>query len=406
MGRDALPLGGMTPNIKACELPNGRFEARPECRDMFGNKHRPRGRGRTPAEAIRDAQKKAMALSKIGAGTGGEWRPTTKIRLALDMWLAEEQIKGRLEKSTLDKYEGEFDRATGKNADPSAIKLKPTIGNLSLQEATTPVMNRYMLLIMKRYTSKAQMQWAILSGMFGMAVRMGAVTTNPMDNTAKPERKDDEPDALSHMVFEAFMEQVAAWCRGEDIPGTPGWRSGPKRDERIYWIVVLFLETGVRPGELLAFRKEDFEPDADVPGIWVRGKLAYFGAGQGWRWKKGTKTGPKGVRRLALAPRGVEAVQKLLACGIVSDDDLVIPSPKGKGWNPNNFGETWRAVRGDTFTDITPTQIRHRVGTDVRQSRGIEAAAEQLGNSPTVAAKHYAARNREVDNRDAIGPKR
>ncbi|MQY26670.1 hypothetical protein [Nocardia aurantia] len=88
-----------------------------------------------------------------------------------------------------------------------------------------------------------------------------------------------------------------------------------------------------------------------------------------------------------------------MAAGIESEDNLLIPSPRRKSWNPNNFNETWRAVRGDNFKHITPTQIRHRVGTDVRHAVGIEQAAAQLGNSPVAAAKHYAARNREVDNR-------
>ncbi|RJO72562.1 hypothetical protein D5S18_22625 [Nocardia panacis] len=115
-----------------------------------------------------------------------------------------------------------------------------------------------------------------------------------------------------------------------------------------------------------------------------------------------TDGGPASQRRLALSDRGIEAIRKLVAYGIESDDDLIIPSPRGKGWNPSNFRGTWRDVRGTSFTDITPTQIRHRVGTDVRKAAGIGAAAAQLGNSEVVANKHYAARDREVDNRTAL----
>ncbi|MFI5782189.1 hypothetical protein [Nocardia sp. NPDC051570] len=118
--------------------------------------------------------------------------------------------------------------------------------------------------------------------------------------------------------------------------------------------------------------------------------------------EEGRDKGKIAIRRLALTERGVQAGCALMACGIDSPDKLLIPSPRGTGWNPNNFNETWRAVRGTAYADLTPTQIRHRVGTDVREGSNIIDAARQLGNSEVVAAKHYAKRNREVDNRAAL----
>ncbi|WP_216897356.1 site-specific integrase [Nocardia alni] len=368
----------------------------------MGNYYKPKRKGKNDREAERLVRK--AASDWMGTKRGSDTvKPTTRLSKLADIWLAEERLRGKLAKSSLDLYERQLDHSKDKRTRSDAIKIKPTIGKLTVRESDTARMNEYMVKLMEAgHTSKAAQHWAILSGMFDVARRHGAIDINPMDGTLKPDRKDEEPEALEHDVFDAFMKQVAAWCRGEAVPGTPGWRSGPKRDERIYWVVQLFLETGVRPGELLGFRIADAELDHEVPGIWVRGKLVDMGKGKGWRWQQGTKTGSKGVRRLGLAPKGVEAVRKLLAYKIKSDDDLIIPSPRGKGWNPNNFNEVWRAVRGDNFKDITPTQIRHRVGTDVRQALGIKEAAAQLGNSEVVAAKHYAARNRVVDNREAL----
>lgn len=59
-------------------------------------------------------------------------------------------------------------------------------------------------------------------------------------------------------------------------------------------------------------------------------------------------------------------------------------------------------MRAEKFTAVTPTQIRHRVATDIRDINGIEAAAAQLGDSPLVTARYYAARNQQVDNRSAL----
>ncbi|MFI1916381.1 tyrosine-type recombinase/integrase [Nocardia sp. NPDC020380] len=330
-------------------------------------------------------------------------KPTTRIATLADIWLAEVRLRGHLAPSTLAAYEYQLDRSGNRRTRPGTIKIKPTIGNLTVREANTARMNDYMVMLMERgHTAKAAQHWSILAAMFDTARRHGALDHNPMNGTLKPVRSHDDPHVLPHSVFDAFQEQVAAWCRGADIPGTLGPRNGHTRDDRIYWIIQLLRDTGVRPGELLGFRIQDLELDAAVPGIWVRGKIEDLGADVGWRWRPGTKTGSKGIRRLALTPRGIDAVRHLLAYGISSDDNLLIPSPRGKGWSLHNFEHLWRAVRGSTFTEITPTQIRHRVGTDVRDIYGIEAASAQLGNSPLVAARYYAARNLEVDNRAAL----
>ncbi|WP_330253395.1 hypothetical protein OG874_01930 [Nocardia sp. NBC_00565] len=98
----------------------------------------------------------------------------------------------------------------------------------------------------------------------------------------------------------------------------------------------------------------------------------------------------------------MQATRQLLACDIPSEDNLLLPSRNGKGWSPTNFGRLWRSARAEKYAAITPTQIRHRVATDVRDINGIEAAAAQLGDSPLVTARCYAARNQHVDNRTAL----
>lgn len=240
--------------------------------------------------------------------------------------------------------------------------------------------------------------------MFDTARRHGAIDHNPMDATLRPARRLDEPHTLPHNVFDGFLRQVDTWCHDKAIPGRPARHGGTTRDARIYWTIQLLLDTGVRPGELLGLRIHDVELDVPTPGIWIRGKLENQGKGRGWRWQPGLKTGSKGIRRLALSSRGIRAIHELLAYGIPSEDNLLIPSRTGKGWSPNNFGRLWRTVRTDEFAAVTPTQIRHRVATDIRDINGIEAAAAQLGDSPLVVARYYAARNQHVDNRTALEP--
>ncbi|BEK86331.1 tyrosine-type recombinase/integrase [Nocardia seriolae] len=266
-------------------------------------------------------------------------------------------------------------------------------------------MNEYMITLMERgHTAKATQHWIILSGMFDTARRHGAIDHNPMDATLRPARRLDEPHTLPHNVFDGFLRQVDTWCHDKAIPGRPARHGGTTRDARIYWTIQLLLDTGVRPGELLGLRIHDVELDVPTPGIWIRGKLENQGKGRGWRWQPGLKTGSKGIRRLALSSRGIRAIHELLAYGIPSEDNLLIPSRTGKGWSPNNFGRLWRTVRTDEFAAVTPTQIRHRVATDIRDINGIEAAAAQLGDSPLVVARYYAARNQHVDNRTALEP--
>ncbi|WP_280295645.1 hypothetical protein [Nocardia abscessus] len=83
---------------------------------------------------------------------------------------------------------------------------------------------------------------------------------------------------------------------------------------------------------------------------------------------------------------------------------LLFPARNGSLRNPNNFGRTWRAARGENFAWVTPRTFRKGAATVVDHAYGEpERAARQLGNTRAVAKAHYIDVPETVtDNRDVL----
>ncbi|MGW5106288.1 hypothetical protein [Nocardia sp. NPDC004123] len=109
-----------------------------------------------------------------------------------------------------------------------------------------------------------------------------------------------------------------------------------------------------------------------------------------------------GLPRGAEGPRGHRATEP---------HRVLFPARNGSLRNPNNFGRSWRAARGENYYSwVTPQTFRRGVGTAVDNAYGDpERAARQLGNTKAVAKAHYidipetAPDNREVLERWARG---
>ncbi|WP_051026884.1 tyrosine-type recombinase/integrase [Nocardia higoensis] len=192
-----------------------------------------------------------------------------------------------------------------------------------------------------------------------------------------------------------FRAQVRAWARGEAVPGTPAYTSGPARDWTVVWVVDLITGTGMRPHEVFAVLLDDIDLDATDPYLDVTGTLIEVkGAGAGgWVRKPAPKT-DNGWRRILLPDYTVvslrEAIKDLEVFGQPNPMGLLFPARNGSVRNPNNFGRTWRAARGENFAWVTPRTFRKGVATAVDHASGDpERAARQLGNTREVAKTHY-----------------
>jgi hypothetical protein len=122
----------------------------------------------------------------------------------------------------------------------------------------------------------------------------------------------------------------------------------------VVWVVDVIAGTGMRPHEVFAVLLEDIDLDAPEPYLDVTGTLVEV-KGK-WVRKPAPKT-DNGWRRILLPAHTVEAVREAIKDLEVGDRPnpmgLLFPARNGSLRNPNNFGRTWRAARGESFAWVT-----------------------------------------------------
>lgn len=221
--------------------------------------------------------------------------------------------------------------------------------------------------------SSAKTCRAILSGLCGLAVRHGAMDTNPV-REARPvetgKRKKPSRALTAAEVLEIFAkvdgDEVA---RRQDLPDIMRFYGG----------------TGERTGEAIAVRWENVDFAAKV--AWVEGNMVRTKA-DGAKINEGkTELAKRGVpladwlvdmlldRRARVATkRGVEPEELT---------GWVFPNKKGGLRETSNLRRDWRAFRerhglGDWFT---PRTFRRTVATLVTDALPAREASDMLGHS-------------------------
>ncbi|WP_228001905.1 site-specific integrase [Nocardia australiensis] len=333
------------------------------------------------AEAMRD-HREQLGYSRIT-------RTTKLIDLAAEL-IAELEGDEAFTDGNIEDYRREIYVSTDKRANPNTIKIENSIGHLQVWQATAGELDRHLKhLIALGLRRKAKQHKIILRAMMGIAVRHGAIDTKPIDGVAGFTRRKTQSrgKVKDQHALPAFRAQVRAWANGEEIPGTPAYKSGPARDWSMVWVVDVITGTGMRPHEVFALLLEDINLDAPDP-TWTLVETKSKGTG-GWIRNPAPKT-DNGWRRILLPPHSVEslreAIEDLETSGRPNPMGLLFPSRAGTLRNPNNFGRIWRAARGSEFNWVTPRTFRKGAGTEIDHASGDpERAARQLGNTKAVA---------------------
>ncbi|MFE3256660.1 hypothetical protein ACFXPS_28340 [Nocardia sp. NPDC059091] len=357
------------------------------------------------------------------AAKEGLLTPNTRFSTALDMWLEELKLDETMVPQTIDGYERQINKSDDKRADPDAIKIRPMLGNYRIREIDTAVVDNYLKSISKLgYKRKARWQATILRETLDLCIRHGALTgANPMSGVSKRTMRSRKKSvkAEAWTTLQAMRETVEKWGRGEEIPGTPAYKHGPRRDSQEILDVCDCTAGagGVRPHEVFAFEWDEVEgidfdatkwptigPDS-CPEVWltISGTVVTV-KGQGCFRQERLKVGKKPYRVrvpwymvLILRRRWDEAGHP--------SDGLIFVNRNGKVKNPNNFNRTFRAARETEYAHITLRSYRKRVATATAEEKGIDAAGLQLNHvlGSRVTAEHYVEKPRDVpDNRDVL----
>jgi integrase len=142
-----------------------------------------------------------------------------------------------------------------------------------------------------------------------------------------------------------------------------------------------FADTGMRLGEVLALRREDF----DGRVFHVR-RTAHNGRAQ-----QGTKTdhGEPGAGRIVPCPAELAELIRSRPARIRTA--LLFPTPRGKIWWGRNFyRDVWAPAQQQSGLDIRPHEMRHSYVTHLRAARIDDAdLAAIAGHTVQTMIGHY-----------------
>jgi integrase len=259
------------------------FEASAYFRDADGIRRRVRRYGKTKTKA-RDALKAALADRQKNAGSA--LTADTLVSDLADEWMT------RMERSSKAVGTKQQYRRT------IEANVKPAIGALRIGEVRVSIADRALQTINERHGySVAKQARAVMSGMFGLAVRLDLLPANPVRDAEKLTRSKTakKPRALTPDQVDQISDQLRTIPRAVqlDLPD----------------LAEFMLMTGARIGEALACRdgkNSDGEPLLDLErGTWEINATVVRVKGQGLVVQERPKT-EKGWRVLALPPAAVE----------------------------------------------------------------------------------------------------
>lgn len=362
MARPRIEVGTFG-KIKLDEIRPGWHRARTYFRFSNGKLKQVERFGTSPSLATKNLK---TALLTIDHGATGTMKPTTRVRELAARFIQEKRDSGR-STSTVETYQF------------AANRITEEIGSLTVAEATPERLQAYLTRTNKLHGhGAAKNSRSVLSGMFGIAVRNGAVKENPVRELERiSKRGKPGSEALPLEKLSVFLDAIRAdkALVARDVPD-----------------VLEFLAlTGWRIGEAcgLEWRSVDFDKgEVTMRSIAVRVK------GVGMILQPTGKT--DAASRTVAMPAKLSAMLKARRSSM-EPNTLVFPTVAGEIHDPNNTERDWRDRREELgFAGLTTHSLRKMVATALDDA-GMSAReiADHLGHAnPSVTQDVYMQRNR------------
>lgn len=380
MGREPMPIGtwGLIRTYPMGANDKGKptwHRAVANYRDFDGVVRRLQASGRTATQASQNLRRKLQTRSQ--AGRHGELTGMSRFSEAAELWLTkvDEMVKeGRRSPGTVGIYRSQLSN-----------HVLPALAEVRLGEATTPLLDKVIGAIKAEVgPATAKTCRSVISGVMSLAVRYGAITTNPVRDIERIESKAKHaPRALGvEERVELFVllhrdEKARRW----DLPD----------------LVLFMLATGVRIGEALAATWSEVDFDAgtvQITSTLVRVK------GEGLL-RKSTKS-RAGERVLALPASALAMLRGRFMSGAQLDQPL-FPDVMDGFRDPSNVLRELRSVRGkDSLGWITSHTFRKTAATILDEAAlSARLVADQLGHArPSMTQDIYMGR-RAIDSQAA-----
>ncbi|MFI5729178.1 tyrosine recombinase XerC [Kribbella sp. NPDC051587] len=362
-----MPIG-TAGKIGFLTIRKGRVRARVQFRDYDGVTRAVTRYGSTRAAAER--RLKEAVRDRVGP-TGGDVTADTKIRDLAEVWRSELMASG-LSDGSKQTYERDLDR-----------KILPAMGELTVREARVPRCDAFLTSVRTNSgPGKAKTCKTVLSLLMGLAVRHGAIDTNPVREVSKIPRARSKPKALTTDEESVILTKV----RKDDFTGPDG--------DDVADLMEFLDGTGMRIGEALAVRAEVVDIEAGV--IEVNATVVRL-VGRGSVLQLRPKTAA-GWRIIAVPPHIVELCTRRLARTWPNNPHgLLFPPQLGEARNPSNANRDMKAalIRIDPgFSWVTSHTWRKTVATRLDEA-GLtaRAIADHLGHAkPSMTQDVYMGR--------------
>lgn len=373
MARPPLPIGAWG-KISRKEVEPGIWRATARFRGYDGKTRQVERR--MPGKNGAAAERALIAeFLDRGNSVGADITRESRLSAVVPIWWAEQEDK-KLADMTRDRY-----------ADVVDSHILPGVGSLRLREATVPALDRFLkALSLSNGKSTAKHAKTILSGILGLAVRHGAIDSNPLRDVSPVRVKSKAVRALTVEEARALRAGLQVWQEGENAAGRP-------RPKDLLDVIDVMLATGCRIGEAMALRWADIDLASTPATATINGTVVYV-KGQGLKWQAHPKS--EGSRlTYSLPPFARDMLFRRSTEAVRNPYDVVFPSTLGTLRDPSSYRKQWNKAREDLgFTWVTPHTFRKSVGTILANSSGVDAAAAQLGHSSTaITSRHYVERS-------------
>lgn len=373
--RPPLPLGAHG-DINTRKKPNGKWAARAYYRDSMGKRRDTTITAGTKAAAIR-------ALKEKIANNQPVEYVTAEMRLSdfANRWYSE--------------YAPTVSKNTARITENIIRNNIVPNGEIRLREITVPwleaqITKAHEIVDIGNGRHRGGVSTAIrLRTVYKMllaeAVRIGAITHNPADQTKAVAREGTTPTALTAHQIRRLRARMDAF-----------YETRPYRAKTAEWLpdMVAFLAgTGARVGEAISLRWEDIDFASSKclirsTAITSRGASEY----QGYTKTRNNRiiTLPGWLRELLL--------------NRARTAEYVFPSSTGGMVKYGSLRRNWGDItNGSEFAGTTPKILRASVATMIERELGAEAAALQLGHDDVqTTRKSYVERRGVSDARSVL----
>ncbi|MFD7657891.1 tyrosine recombinase XerC [Actinosynnema sp. NPDC059797] len=354
MARPRLPVGTHG-EIRCYPMRSGKYRAITNYRDYDGVLRPVERVGRSETNAKNNL--KVALRDRARAVVGEEVTDKTRITAVADMWLRELDESGKALR-TKRTYRETWTR-----------DLVQAVGELTVREVTVATAERVLRAIRDRAgLGSARHAKVVLTGIMGLAVRYGALDTNPVREigalgTSKKARQ--EPKKLTEITWDEYLGLRAF------LVASPAAARADLVD-----LVDVLAATGARIGELLALDWSRI--DADARTLRLEGTVIRE-TGSGLLVQPHTKSSA-GMRTIKVPTWAAEVLAKRRAD---ASAEWVFASGNGSLRDPDNTRKSLRRVLAETaWEGLHPHAFRHLVATRLDQA-GLSAReiADYLGHA-------------------------